>query len=226
MKRTYNNLRPRPRVSLQVNCETDFVARNDQFKSLVYTITAAALNHLTPKLLTTTNLASLDILTADSVLTIKEGDGSIADRVAKTIGHFQEKISVSRGCTLSWTSGILCGHIHNNNSSDNTVRMGPYGAVLHMNSTDSTESLADRKDLAVLKKLGEQICQHIMGLNPVEIEGVGGDGSLVDQNFLFDDSVTVGEVLMRNRVCVTRFVRYALGEQVENPWTKMFSNKS
>jgi translation elongation factor EF-Ts len=210
-----------------VNCETDFVARNDQFKALVSTITGATFNHLTPKLLTATNLSSLDVLISDSILNVstnEDGDGgSVAACVAKTVGHFQEKISVSRGCTLSCTSGILCGQVHNNISNDETVRMGPYAAVLHMNSYDSTESSSDRANLDELRKLGEQICQHIVGLNPVNVEAVESDVSLVDQNFLFDESVTVGELLTRHRVCVTRFVRYALGEEQENPWTNSSS---
>ena len=101
--------------------------------------------------------------------------------------------------------------------------MGPYAAVLHMNSYDSTESLSGRANLDELRKLGEQICQHIVGLNPVNVEAVESEVSLVDQNFLFDESVTVGELLMRHRVCVTRFVRYALGEEQDNPWTNSSS---
>ena len=207
----------------QVNCETDFVARNDQFKALVSTITGATFNHLMPKLLTTTNLASLDNLTADSILNISSSEGSggsVAGAVAETVGHFQEKISVSRGCTLCCGSGILCGHVYNNRANaGSAVRMGPYGAILHMNSRNSSDPLANRQDLPELKKLGEQICQHIVGLNPATVEAGGSEGSLVDQHFLFDDSVTVGELMERNGICVTRFVRYALGEQEENPWT-------
>ena len=214
----------------QVNCETDFVARNDQFKALVSTITRETFENLSPKLLVTTNFASHDILTSDTILNIVRGSGeggrsgTVADMVAERVGHFQEKISASRGSTLSCTSGILCGHIYNNrnlgSSDDASVPMGPYGAVLHMNSCDDdSKSLAARENLTELKKLGEQVCQHIVGLDPSSVEDSSEEGSLVSQRFLFDDSVTVGELLSRQGVCVTRFVRYALGEREDSPWT-------
>ena len=209
----------------QVNCETDFVARNNQFKALVSTITRETFASLLPKLLVSTSFASHDILTSTTILNIiRSGGATVGDSVAEMVGHFREKISVSRGSALSCTSGLLCGHIYNNRASgisdDVSVPTGPYGAVLHMNNCDSSSNpLSERDDLAKLRKLGEQVCQHIVGLAPNVVEDTAGENnSLVSQRFLFDDSVTVGELLEHNGVCVTRFVRYALGEKEENPW--------
>ena len=216
-------------LSQQVNCETDFVSRNEKFRSLVSTITQNTLKHLSPKLLTTTNLASLDVLMSDSIANIVDresgdGGGSMADRVAEMVGHLQEKMVIARGCTVCSTNGILCAHVYNNRSPpESSVQMGTYGAILHMIGSNS-ESLIGGADLE-LKTLGERICQHIIGVDPLSVEEGGGDeggeGSrvLVNQRFLFDDSVTVGELLQKNGVKVTRFVRYALGEKEDNPWT-------
>ena len=214
---------------MQVNCETDFVARNDRFRSLVSSITRATLAHLSPKLLTTTNLASLDVLTSDSIMNIVNGEEGgrlrVADQVAEIVGHLQERIVVSRGCTVCCTNGLLCSHVYNNRSVGEdgaSVRMGTYGTILHMiPDKDSSESLTTRGDSSELRVLGERICQHIVGSDPDTVEESSREGSqaLMNQSFLFDDSVTVGELLGKSGVRVTRFVRYALGEKEENPWT-------
>lgn len=84
-----------------------------------------------------------------------------------------------------------------------------------MTGKDS-ESLTSRDDAPELKVLGKQLCQHIVGANPKSIEE--GSDTLVNQHFLFDGSVTVGDLLQKNSVQVTRFVRYALGDKESSPW--------
>lgn len=210
----------------QINCETDFVARNERFRDLVATITRATLEHLSPKLLTTTNLASCDFLMSDSILNIEGGgasigNGTIADQVAETVGHLQEKIAVPRGLTLSCSDGLLCAHVYKNSSlkNDAEIEMGTYGTILHMTSDNSSQALTARCDLTELKMLGERICQHIVGVSPFEEDSKNTAEVLLSQRFLFDESVTVGELLQRNGVSVTRFIRYALGEKETNSWT-------
>ena len=210
---------------LQVNCETDFVARNDKFHNLVSTIIRSTQKHLSPKLLNTTNLASIDFLTSDSILNITDkerGGDTVADQIAEVVGHLQEKIAVPRGCALCCTNGLLCGHAYNNDSvQQGNIQMGTYGAILHLVGDDTAEPLSGRSDFTDLKTLGKRICQHIVGVNPQTVEESSSEGqALVNQPFLFDDSVTVGDLLQKNHVQVTRFVRYALGEKQDIPWTK------
>ena len=214
------------RVLLQVNCETDFVARNDKFQALVSTIIQSTRKHLSPKLLNTTNLASVDFLTSDSILNITDnegGKGTVADQIAEVVGHLQEKIAVPRGCTLCCSNGLLCGHAYNNDSvQQGNVQVGTYGAIIHLIGNDTSEPLTGRSDSMDLKTLGKRICQHIVGVNPQTVEGSSSESqALVSQPFLFDDSVTVGDLLQRNGVRVTRFVRYALGEKQDISWTKL-----
>ena len=208
------------------------MARNDKFQALVSSITQATLKHLSPKLLTTTKLASLDMLISHSILNITNNDrgggvarggGIIADKVAEIVGHLQEKIVVPRGCTLCCTHGILCAHVYKGHchEDDMAVQMGPYGTVLHMIEDDASETLTSRGNFLELKMLGERICQHIVGFNPDTVEETMREmesQALVNQRYLFDESVTVGELLQRNRVRVTRFVRYAVGEKDRNSW--------
>lgn len=116
------------------------------------------------------------------------------------------------------TQGLICTHIYKNqNPLTNGTQMGTYAALLHMISDDSESSIN-------LKVLGEHICQHIIGLDPRGIkegEGVEASQALVNQKFLFDDLVTVGDLLIKSGAKVTTFVRYALGEKKEdvNVWT-------
>ena len=99
--------------------------------------------------------------------------------------------------------------------------MGKYGALLHM----STESSNSALDVAELRMLGDRICQHVIGLNPtgvgkgVEEEEVEEGEVLVNQPYLFDNSVAVGELMAEKGVSVTKFVRYALGEKDEGPFS-------
>lgn len=172
---------------------------------------------MSPRPLTTTNFSSLDVLTSDSILNIHNNDGvGVADQVAKTVGHLQEKIAIARGCTLCCSDGLLCAHVYNNHTPQAGInQIGKYGVILHMTGGGS-ESLTSRDDEPELKILGKQLCQHIVGANPKSIEE--GSDNLVTQCFLFDGSVTVGDLLHKNSVQVTRFVRYALGERESNPW--------
>lgn len=199
------------------------MARNEKFRALVSAITQATFKNLSPKFLSATNLASCDFLMSDSILNVEEDSvsGNVADRVAAMVGHLQEKITVPRGCTLSCTEGLLCAHIYNNSSlkSESEVEVGTYGTVLHMISEDGSEPLTTRGDVKELKLLGERVCQHIVGVSPFE-EGLANTSqALLAQRFLFDDTFTVGELLQRNGVSVTRFIRYALGETATNSWS-------
>lgn len=202
-----------------MNCETDFVARTEKFQSLVSTVTQKTLQHLVPKLLATTTLPSLDRLTTDSITNIVDRDSghSVGDLAAEVVAHLKENLVVSRGCTMCCTSGLICSHVYKNRSlPDSDAKMGTYGALLHLSAIDPGSAGTD-VDKAGLKELGERICQQVVGMNPESVEG--GEGALVNQTFLFDESVTVGDLLRKSGVRVTNFVRYALGEKDVDPTT-------
>ena len=202
-----------------MNCETDFVARTEKFQSLVSTVTQKTLQELVPKLLATTTLPSIDRLTMDSITNImdRESGRSVGDLAAEVVAHLKENLVVSRGCTICCTSGLICSHVYKNRSlPDSDVKMGTYGALLHLSAIDPGSAGSDM-DTAGLKELGERICQQVVGMNPEGVEG--GEGALVNQTFLFDELVTVGDLLRKSGVRVTNFVRYALGEKDVDPTT-------
>ena len=195
---------------LQVNCETDFVARNDRFQSLVSAITQATLEHKAPKPLTSTDLPSIDNLTKEVIAGISlDSYRSLADVVAENVGHLAENLVISRGCTMTTTKGLVYSYTYNNMCSpDAPVAMGTYAALVHLlpsgEDFDPTHAMV----------LGRQICQHVIGANPLAVDagnGVDEAQALVEQSFVLDDSVSVGDLLRRNSAKVTCFVRYSLG---------------
>ena len=115
--------------------------------------------------------------------------------------------------------GLIFGHAYNSQTlGEDSVHMGKYGALLHM----STEPSNSEVDVAELRLLGDRICQHVIGLNPVGVEKedeVEEDEVLANQPYLFNNSVTVGELMAEKGVSVTKFVRYALGEKEEGPFS-------
>lgn len=202
---------------VQVNCETDFVAKNEKFQSLVSVVTHALFDHQpeekssespSPLLFTQEQLSQLKASqTANS--------GSLGDMIAGSVGVLGENLILRRACLLtSSLGGLLCGNVYNNLSPISTdVALGKYAAVLHLSPTEGDFG----SDVEAVTSLGNTIGQHIIGLDPLVVNE--GDGGVTDpakvltkQGFLLDEEVNVGDMLTKCNSTVTHFVRYALGE--------------
>lgn len=202
-------------VIMQVNCETDFVARNDKFQSLLSTVVEAALTLSTSGPPSDTPL-SVGCLTRDDILPLRQvgGEKTVGDVLAQTVGHLGENLVISRGCVMAASEGILSGFVYNNTASaESAISMGTYGALLHLLPAGGEEFT----DTASVQALGNKLCQHVVGMNPEVIKlgskGVNDAGkALLSQAYLLDQSMAVVDLLEKNRVRVTKFVRYALGE--------------
>jgi len=189
----------------QVNCETDFVAKNEIFKELVSTITESLIQYEDKS-----NVEAVHIfpLTAQAVagLTTTTGE-KMSDLVTKTVGKLSENIHITRGYLLSCRSGRLSSFVYNSIRSTNSqVEMGRYAAVAHL-ATSSGNSVA-------MQKLGRQVCQQIVGDNPALSADEHGNllAALKSQPWLLDPSVTVNEILIKHSTSVTDFVRCECGE--------------
>lgn len=197
-----------------MNCETDFVARNEKFQSLLSSVTETALSLSTAGPPSDAPL-SVGRLTRDDIMPLHvQGEQTVGDLVAQAVGHLGENLVVSRGCVMAASKGLLCGFVYNNMSSaELAVAMGTYGALLHM-LPDTGEEFSDPGSIQIL---GNRICQHIVGMNP-EVVKLGSKGvkdpskALLNQEYLLNQSMTVGDLLEKNRAKVTKFVRYSLGE--------------
>ena len=198
---------------LKVNCETDFVARNEKFHALVEKVTHATLNGCNPQPLPSTDIPSLVTLDTQSLgaLRVGPGAGSMSDLVAESIGLLSENIVLGRACLMAVKKGMLCGYTYSPSSiPPSTVAMGTYAAIVHLLPAGK-----DWTDMEAAKSLGVQIGQHIVGMNPSSVYGnseTENTDPLVEQKYLLDNTRTVGELLKQTNIKVSSFVRYALSE--------------
>ncbi len=197
-----------------MNCETDFVARNDKFKELTSNITQSTFHRKAIPILQDTPMPVVDYLSKDLLSSIPSQttqNQTLADKVAESVGQLGENISISRGCVMAASQGLICGFVYNNVSPPGSdTQLGTYGALLHMLPSEETGKMSSHERMT---NLGQQICQHVVGMDVGDASS-NKDliGALLEQSFLFDSSVTVGELLANNGLSLTRIIRYALGE--------------
>lgn len=140
---------------VEVNSETDFVARNEAFQLMVTTITKTALevNGDTDKLLAATY--------PGSALTIK-------DYVTEQVGTIGENMTVRRAGAISVTDGVVAAYTHNAIVSG----LGKIGVLVGLESTGDKTKLAE---------LGKQIAMHIAATAPVATRREEVDADLVER---------------------------------------------
>src|SRR3981081_4225930 len=85
-------------VLVEVNSETDFVARNDLFQGLVKMIANVALT------------VGTDV---EKIKAAKVGTITIADAIADTIAKIGENMTLRRGAALSVGTGVIASYVHN-----------------------------------------------------------------------------------------------------------------
>src|SRR3954447_7642353 len=91
-------VKPNKGVVVEVNSETDFVARNDLFQGLVKMIANVALD------------VGADI---DKIKVAKVGAISVADAIADTIAKIGENMTLRRAAELSVGQGVVASYVHN-----------------------------------------------------------------------------------------------------------------
>ena len=134
---------------------------------------------------------------------------TVSDAIIKAIGQLSENIKLSHACVLEAKEGSISTFIYNNLLQTSHFGIGTYAAVLHLKA--ESELVSDND----IHSLGKKLAQHVVGLNPKSIDTTEVTSSsevLLKQPFLLDNSLLVGELLERERVKVTSFVSYRLGE--------------
>ncbi|HLH95231.1 MAG TPA: translation elongation factor Ts [Xanthobacteraceae bacterium] len=217
---------------VEVNSETDFVARNDLFQGLVKMIADVALS------------AGSDI---EKIKQARSGSITIADAIADTIAKVGENMTLRRASCLSVEKGSVASYVHSA-VSDGLGRIGVLVAL---------ESSGDADEL---KRLGRNLAMHVAATNPQAIDPSGLDPEVVrrekdvladkykaqgkpanviekivesglktfykevcllDQGYIHDPDKSVAQALKEAEgkvggpVKVTGFVRYAVGEGIE-----------
>lgn len=127
---------------IELNSETDFVARNEQFQKAAAGFAKIA-------------LAAKD---HDALLAAKspDGEGSVSDLVTRLIATIGENITLRRSAVLTVGQGVVVPYIHNAVSDG----MGRIGVLVAVESTG---------DKAALDDIGKKVAMHIAAVNPLAL---------------------------------------------------------
>lgn len=204
---------------VEVNCETDFVARNASFQSFVQAASTACVQYVA-QLETDANLTKHG-LNSEALKQIKLEDGkSLGDHLALMIGTVGENASLNRAiCYRAPADVKLTGYVHPAPADDSTPDVpsfGKYGSLLAFRHTSSAVDGSD--------SVARKICQHVVGMKPARIGDKTRDepaadkddeSCLIYQEYLADPSYTVAEVLEANQLEIVDFQRFECGEKVK-----------
>uniref|UniRef100_A0A3P8UYD3 Elongation factor Ts, mitochondrial n=2 Tax=Cynoglossus semilaevis TaxID=244447 RepID=A0A3P8UYD3_CYNSE len=196
-------------VMVEVNCETDFVARNEKFQQLVKDVALAALAHHQNKTESKAGYVK-SVLQSEELGRISVSEGaSLTDNVALAIGRLGENMSVNRAVTISVPAEWHIGsYVHGNVSGQTQVSMGRYGALIIFQGGNEAER----------ETLGRKLGQHVVGEAPLSMGNMDdlpcgeAETRLLPQTFLGDPSRTVAQFLRGQQARVLDFVRFQCGE--------------
>ncbi|XP_030383338.1 elongation factor Ts, mitochondrial [Scaptodrosophila lebanonensis] len=202
---------------VELNCETDFVARNDTFKRFVDHVARICL-HYTDMTEFDGDLWKLGF-DADALKNLRTDEGrNLGDHLALLIGAMGENASIRRALCFKVNNDLqLVGYAHpapvNVGTVEDITQVGKYGAIIAFRSA---------ADLDV--EFQKSMCQQIVGMKPKKIgeydkdkpaENKDDETCLIHQEYLLDADRTVGEVLQENQVTIVDYHRFECGEQTE-----------
>tara|TARA_Y100000588_G_scaffold311457_1_gene337504 strand:- start:267 stop:1193 length:927 start_codon:yes stop_codon:yes gene_type:complete len=219
---------------VEVNAETDFVARNEDFQSFV------------------SGVADIMLLGANSIeeainVTFPGTERTVGEQLTHNIATIGENMSMRRGVRMTVEHGCVASYVHNTLAEG----LGKIGVLV------AIESTGDQKRL---QQLGKQIAMHVAAARPeaLSIESISVDSierernvlaeqarasgkpdniiekmvdgrlrkyyeevALMEQTFVIDNETKISEVVANASneigvpVSLTGFVRYELGEGIE-----------
>ena len=141
-------------AAVEVNSETDFVAKNEQFQDFVRTAAQIALQ--------TGN--DIDAL-ANAAW--PQG-GTVQEKLTSNIATIGENQSLRRAAVLEVTDGVVVPYVHNAAAPG----LGKIGVLVALESTG---------DKAALETLGKQLAMHIAAANPLALHGDDLDAAMVER---------------------------------------------
>ena len=126
---------------VEVNSETDFVARNEQFQDLVRSVATTALS---------TDGAVETVAAAN----ISGGDKSVADALTDAIATIGENMNLRRSAKLEVGEGVVASYMHNAAGDG----IGKIGVLVALESSGGADALA---------AIGKQVAMHVAATNPL-----------------------------------------------------------
>ena len=128
---------------IEVNAETDFVARNDQFQAFARMAAEVALS-VGGELEKTKAAAA-------------PGGGTVADKLTNLVATIGENMSMRRTAALSVPAGVVASYVHNAVAPG----LGKIGVLVALDSTGDADKLL---------ALGKQIAMHVAAANPSALD--------------------------------------------------------
>jgi elongation factor Ts len=136
---------------VEVNAETDFVARNDHFQGLVKMIADVALS------------AGADV---EKIKAAKAGSMTVEEAIASAIATIGENMTLRRAAEISVGKGVVGSYVHNSISDG----LGKIGVLVGLESPGQTDEL---------NALGRLVAMHIAAANPLAVDSAGLDPAIV-----------------------------------------------
>ncbi len=205
-------------VIVEVNSETDFVARNEEFTSFADRTAAVALENRPADRAT---LLALDF----------DGGRTVEQAVTDLTGKIGEKIDVRRVAVIETTNGgQVVGYVHPGSKLGVLVELSGSGDLqtagrdVAMQAAAMNPIAATRDDVPanVQKKemeIGREAArndgkpEHILEkIATGKLERYFKDNVLVEQPFVKDSSMSVKQMLQNADAELKQFVRFALGD--------------
>ncbi len=219
-------------IVLEMNAETDFVARNEDFQKLTDAVAGVALSG---------NTSDVEKLAGAAY----PGGGTVSEAISNAIATIGENMTLRRVDALQVGQGIVASYVHNSVGND----MGRIGVLVALESSAAADALAD---------IGRKVAMHVAASSPVALEGSQVDPAivereknvlaeknagkpanvmekiiesglksyfkevcLVDQAFIHDTSKTVNQAVAEagkaagGEIKIAGYLRYQLGEGIE-----------
>jgi len=213
---------------VELGCETDFVARTDEYQTLGQDIAEIV-------------AADASISSVEQALAARSGDGTVEDRINAAIAKMGENIQLKRVCRLSTGQGVSGGYVHAGGKLGvvvvlETAASGPAleglakDIAMHVAAADPTPLAVDIEgvDPAVVEKerefLTTQAAQSGKPEGVIEkmVEGrlrkFFSENCLVEQAFVKDPDQNVGSLVAAvakdagEEISIAAFARFRLGE--------------
>jgi elongation factor Ts len=142
-------------VLLEVNAETDFVARNEEFKTFVKDAAQLALKEG----------GNLEKLLASPM-----GSSTVQHTLTELVAKIGENMSVRRAAALSVDPGVVAAYVHNPASPE----LGKIGVLVGLKST---------ADKAKLSALAKQLAMHVAAAAPLALTRAHMDKAVVEREY-------------------------------------------
>jgi len=157
-------------VALEVNAETDFVARNDAFQAFATGATKVALD---------SGVADIEALKTQAY---PAADRSVQEELTQIIATIGENMNLRRLAVLSVTNGVIASYVHNAIAPN----LGKIGVLVALEST---------ADEGKLMELGKQIAMHVAAARPEALTVADVDTKALDRerNVLADQARASGK---------------------------------